>query len=1409
MAKKKAAKPKGSRKALKRQYASALQKLIFAKKFRKHVIRAEGSDSGSSGEERTSQLARLQRSVKTKLPRSLLKSSLKAIQQEYKRQGQSSAFKKLKKKLEKNAVKKLKDTSKQGRVRRRALEWAKHETKTAISSIPRLAYRQREAKRTQEIKRQSVDDEAANTVIQLSSPDAAARWANFKTRDVTTRRYTVEVVAPGTDIGTGTIVPLTAEVMSGIDKRINMIGQDPALLRSLFREMRVAVRRNDASDLLKRNSYFWATLLASIHSEREAATADRVKLVFRPLKVGSSFSSLSGAGLGTRNARRVNGNRSNGFFPYWVNNEKYPGLDLSRWQIYSQNNYPETQENCVFHSLILAGIEEEEFEPLEMLKLKFSNRVSLPNVRLIAETLKRRIIVRGYYNTPTCTQTRFRNNAYGPKNTDQDTITIAAVAGHAFLDEFGPCTLFYLKNPARCEELAAASRRRNRDNDRAICKLPYLFDSEDGRYATKGAKMSRIVRFLVDNINECDTLLPIDFHRVVPIRKRPNTFQEGVILKQTDFVFEEEEEDDSEGEKTWNKKRRHREKNTLATIKEYGFTCPEPPTKVFALDIESDIQDEAGYHVPILVGVVEVDFSVAASDAASKQVSIFQGEDCVVQAFSFMSAQAANHEDEDEDEKKKKRKKATVVVYIHNLRYDLAMIQQFVPITKVCKKGTTRYSADFFDNQARFTLIDSLRLLPFSLKAFPKTLGLPDTYCKKEFISYAYYNHDNINGGLFSECSIWDYAATLRNADDEKKQSFVEGLRSSLEKDPVLFDYDVKANTFDPVAYYKYYLRWDVWLLAAGIVRLQELLNDLARRFGIADDLIPQVPYLLTITSIGKRLFQSAGVYQASNGNPVYALAGKLREYVHETVIGGRVMVSLNTPRHVVEESLYIDGRSLYPSAVQYITASPEQGGIGLGFPMLAPELIDQEYLVNNRYLHDDRLRVAFPWFTVTIEVTKINKRAAAELPSFYYRDEKTKNPVYSNTLPNGGDPVTVTVDQGTLRSWIEFHDIEFTTKQGLWWPANPHESKQQKMGEIVAFLYNERLKYKKEKNSGMSQLCKLIMNAVSYGANIPKMATLDVKMKTPDEINGFLYNNFFDVYRARRCGLMYEVELHQMDHAATLCKWGAMVLSYSKYLMDRLFYFVGNCGAVGRYTDTDSVVFPKAVLEQVTRQFEQSTSLPFMGPNLLSFHSEFELEDARGKPILDKLQRPAKAVTEPCAVESFYLGKKLYFHLVVAYSVFGVPIVACKYSAKGFTIEGLIEKGLELLQVDIDAMTPQQKQLAEIYGLLEVYKIAAEGGELEIDLFPPSSEKTRFVYEFGVGVKTPDTQFTRTFRCTRTRGPYAFTGANETQDERDSEDINDYGDETDLTPVQQLLATIDRPAIQFKHDAFQHEEHA
>ena len=316
-------------------------------------------------------------------------------------------------------------------------------------------------------------------------------------------------------------------------------------------------------------------------------------------------------------------------------------------------------------------------------------------------------------------------------------------------------------------------------------------------------------------------------------------------------------------------------------------------------------------------------------------------------------------------------------VYIHNLRYDLALIEQALNVNKVCKKGATRYSACIIWDDVLFTLLDSIKLLPMSLSGFPKALGLPSRFSKKENISYLFYKEHHYPSSQWWEVNrvnIEDYLVNCSpqyqlvdgvqvdfgrykcEADYKDAEASVEEI---LRADPDYFDWNEDDQSCNWGKYYEYYLKWDVLVLAAGMTKLELLVKDLGTRMDIPIFKIPSMQGALTITAIGKRLFNAAGVYTSPTGSAAQGLGGKLRSYVHQSVVGGRIFCPEETPLIVDDTpSIYNDARSLYPSANHYICAPESEGGIGLGFPYTRPEVIPEEVLKAKSFLNDP----AYPW---------------------------------------------------------------------------------------------------------------------------------------------------------------------------------------------------------------------------------------------------------------------------------------------------------------------------------------------------------------------------------------------------------------------------------------------------------------
>lgn len=1061
--------------------------------------------------------------------------------------------------------------------------------------------------------------------------------------------------------------------------------------------------------------------------------------------------------------RSRNQNTDNGFFPFYLAPE-FEDVDLTKYQVFNnEKKYLDSGKMCFLHSLEVSGITSLELEKLSMLDLSNRPMATVKDMQLAASTLGIKIVFRKWHEGTTVSKPRYVKSSYAPKKgAASKTIHLAAISNHIFVDEKIPLTLFYFQNAALCRriqmtQLYTSQRERN----------PQIIDHQSGRESKTGTFTRKIIRWLVQShktepnkylIRGNRELYPLPLRATLPAS---NVESEANVIFEKDIILDAKDQ-------------------SMNTVQDYTIKTQHKPSMTFALDIEAVCK--VGFHEALMVGVAHVFFDEDYLEDEGKyvaaDVSIFdgfnEGKANIEAAFDFMASEAKLYEsimaesDDDsdmgggecddndepmdgepkvvEEEKKKSKVTPTVNVYIHNLKYDLAMIEHAMFVTEICKKGTTKYSATIRWNGVKFVLLDSVKLLPFALKQFPKVLGLPPHLEKKEFICYEYYTYGNrdVRACVSSYMAEWSDGKS-----EEAAADFAKALTLTLRGNPTEFEWSEDEQTFNPSAYYRYYLKYDVLVLAAGITRLNELVGDLCDRLGVDEDQKIEIHNLLTITSIGKQIFNAAGVYTSAAGTAARGVAGKMRDYVHQSVNGGRIFIPPPTPSMVVREpSIYNDARSLYPSANHFITAPSVEGGLGLGFPYTTPEIIPPDVLASKTFMSDPN----FPWFTVTVKVTAVRKEQKCGIPAFYYYTPGRKL-IYSNTMPPDFEFVEATVDQGTLRSWTEFHDVEFEATHGLRWPSNEtlgdakEERDRHPMGLLVKFLYDERLKYKKEKNTGMSSLCKLIMNAVSFGALIPKPSESKFVMQKDENVLKYLANNFHTVRRARKSGLNYEVELYKIDMSGTLAKWGAMVLSYSKYLMDRLFACLGELGVVASYTDTDSVVFPAAAVPDVSALFEEKFQVEFMGSGLLQFHSEFELTSlVDGKEILTSEGEtiPTEAIV---ADRSYYLGKKLYFHHLIA-EYRGETFESCKFSAKGFTKRGIIRKGLELLSGEGPMVEVTHNNI--VSGIERLFYLTSQGATFDVDLFPPGSGAPRFVFEFGVGVSTPHTPFLRKFSITR-----------------------------------------------------------
>lgn len=768
----------------------------------------------------------------------------------------------------------------------------------------------------------------------------------------------------------------------------------------------------------------------------------------------------------------ANSNRSgaaNAHFKFRLS-DSFSDLDLNKYQIYpSEMVETKSGEQCVIFALRQAGVSQHELDKLSMLGLSFRSHASSKDLRSIAAMLERPIRLTKYTGRNN-QRDSFNVTVINPSKAPLATaINLATAENHAFVLDATPYTIFYLDNKEWCDNKIDGGITWTADTVR-------LLNGKNGVFAREGAKSHVLVKHLLRSIGGEKPMLIAHAPSSTAPAHRPKT-NIPISLTLSDFDCAPEDATSAEAKRF--------------PVRPFAVTSPKAPAAVFALDIEA-ITCEGKFHKPLLCAFTTIipGPNFDEKDYQPEDVSLFvekEDESCITGAIYAMvnltlstmdkhmddisdcedDEESENEEDKDQEnpgKRKKKKPKPTLLIYVHNLQYDITLIEQEFPVVNVCKKGTTRYSVEIFCNRSvKVLLVDSLKLLPFGLASFTKTLGLPDRLHKQEFIVYEWYDSYN----LYDRCTVDDYlAARPAHPDPSENLKFRNGLLKLLanHSDVVeLEDHDDEC-TFLPGELYIMYLNLDVVVLAAGVAKLQYLVAELGVKAGIPATDYVDIHGLLTITAIGKHIFSRAGVYLGDDGEPAYGVSANLRTYIHESVVGGRIFVGETTATEVIEESVYNDARSLYPTANTFITGSKDDGCLDLGFPAGRPSLIPDNMLEGNRYMTDKE----HPWWTVTVRVTQVRRKQSCGIPSFYYKTSDGRV-VYSNTLPEGSESVVVTVDQGVLMSWITFHDVVFTTVQGVRWDAGPNSAnKSTKMGDLVRMLYNERVTYKRAGNTGM-----------------------------------------------------------------------------------------------------------------------------------------------------------------------------------------------------------------------------------------------------------------------------------------------------------------------------------------------------
>ena len=868
-------------------------------------------------------------------------------------------------------------------------------------------------------------------------------------------------------------------------------------------------------------------------------------------------------------------NKDGRFFPY-INTSN---LDLVKYQIFTQEQaynkkLIENREHCLIFTLLQAGIEADVCNRIKLSYVSGQN-ISKKDLKNIASIIRRNITLYTINDKPTSKKLVQQQKITTSDPCEVEPIEIALYEEHYFLYECTEYTEFFIKHYQDLKDI---------ENPNTIREIKHVGGKT---YFGRKEGLSKISSLLmIYNLKLQNCFSKLDFtlfdENAINIQTRKHIYLDNIQNEQREVEIKKE----------YVPKPKSAQRNPSKPTHILEGVLPRSEPSIFYADCESFVNTNP--HRLFLLGVVSNKNDLVimwnVCDNSPEQT-----------VFNFLNFVSNNG-------------KQDAIVYFHNLKYDLHLLEPYINIKEKCMKDNQIYSLDIYYRGKNIELRDSYKLIPFALKTFQESFELPKEYCKKEASAYKYYTPENNNKRIH----IDEYMNLLK---EEDKTKFVDNMKD----DP---EYDIKTKTFNPLSYYMEYLRLDCLVLKKGLIKFNELIKEITGGLTIYKS--------LTISSLTDKYMTENGAYEG-----VFEVCGNLREYIANAVYGGRVCVNEKYSRKVVEGKLSdYDGVSLYPSAINRLCRE-------IGLPTGEAKRLNGQDWRN------------FKYSIVTVQITKVNKKQ--QMPFIAHKGDGVIN--YTNEPPK--EPIVI--DSITLQDYIDFHEIEFEVSDGVYWDGKFN----QKMGELINNLFKSRMVYKKSKPA-LANTIKLMLNS-SYGKTIMKKSNSEVKMIFRGEevdnydksgrdrgtnFENYVYNNFNTLISSRTVNKYnYEIVRICADKSYNRGHIGCAILSMSKRIMNEVFDVANDIECPIYYTDTDSLHCNFDDVPKIEAKYKEVYGKELNGKNLEQFHTDFNLKGAD---------------SEIYATKSIFLGKKSYCDYLESKDKSGRTINGYHIRLKGITKEGL-----------------------------------------------------------------------------------------------------------------------------------------
>ena len=521
--------------------------------------------------------------------------------------------------------------------------------------------------------------------------------------------------------------------------------------------------------------------------------------------------------------------------------------------------------------------------------------------------------------------------------------------------------------------------------------------------------------------------------------------------------------------------------------------------------------------------------------------------------------------------------KKQALIFCHNLSYDIGFIIKHPRIHFMGKPiiANGRWVAGGLcyrtRNKREFHMLfkDSCRIIPSSLAKIPKMLGIP---AEKEVMFHELFNYktiDHVDKMFLSE--IEDIIQTVKDRanDPDEIQKKYEEFKHKLDTVPKV---KRKDGSYDLLTYALYYCEQDCRVTADALIKFDEIIQQI-------DDKMPSILGFYSLPSIAMQYFYVNNCFENC-----YEFNGHLAQYFGQFIVGGRCMLNSNKPTIETGKIDDFDACSLYPSAMNAFD------GYLQGRPKIWNASIDLDTV---------------DYYFVRVKITKIGRHL--QFPVISKFDGETRD--WTNNLVGQIIPL----DKVGLEEAIKWQEIEYEIIDGYYFD----EGFNTEIKSVITNVYQRRLKEKENKNEGLQQVLKLLMNS-AYGKLIQKPVDSEITVVTGwDKLDRYLNLNYCHVKTFQSIGsdldnkwTKYFVKSSKLivnDFSSP--QLGCQILSWSKRIMNSVMCLAENNGIKIFYQDTDSMHLFSDDVPKIEELFEAEYGRPLRGEDMGQFHTDFDVD--------------------------------------------------------------------------------------------------------------------------------------------------------------------------------------------------------